>query len=154
MMEDLDPASQKLLNQQKPLMPPAKPPVSALISALRKTPTEEESFQTWIRGLPWFSEFVSEYGEEPDLSPKANYDYRAAYKAGIKPERDPYDGNRYHWLSSTPDGRMLKSPDHPTAWKEHYMRESGVNPDSIGLGKTQAEAWLRRKKENNLRSRK
>jgi hypothetical protein len=103
--------------------------------------SEEQQFQDWIRSTPWHSEYVKEYNEEPDLDTK-DYDYRAAWKAGIKPERDPHDKNRYHWPSSLPDGKMLKSEDHPTAWKEYFMRETGKNPDDIGIkDAAQAEQW-------------
>ncbi len=103
------------------------------------TPEEEASFQKGIRDTEWFKEFVKQYGEEPDLSAKADYDYRAAWQAGIRPERNAADGNRYHWASSAPDGSMLKSADHPTAWKEHYMRATGVDPDVAGVTKEQWE---------------
>ena len=102
------------------------------IGNLLMQPDEEFIFQKWIRGLPWFAEFKQEYGEEPDLSPSSDYDYRAAWKAGITPERDKYDKNKYHWPSSTNVGQMLKSANHPTAWKEHFMRATGINPDQIG----------------------
>jgi len=97
-----------------------------------KTPNDEAAFQNWIRNTGWFDEFVKEYGEEPDLNTK-DYDYRAAWKAGVQPERDPYDNNRFHWPSSLPGGKMLKSAEHPTAWKEYFMRDTGVNPDSLNL---------------------
>jgi hypothetical protein len=104
----------------------------------KKMPNNESEFQNWIRGTDWFKEFKSEYNEEPDLDTK-DYDYRAAWKAGVQPERDPYDNNRFHWPSSLPTGKMLKSAEHPTAWKEYFMRETGVNPDALGL-KTPEEA--------------
>jgi hypothetical protein len=90
---------------------------------------EEAAFQSWIKELPWWKEFTAEYGEEPDLN-AGDYDYRAAWKAGVKPERDEYDGGRYHWPSSAVNSPMLKAFDHPTAWKEDYMQATGVNPDS------------------------
>jgi hypothetical protein len=93
---------------------------------------DETMFQNWIRGTDWFKEFVREYGEEPDLNTK-DYDYRAAWKAGVVPERDPYDKNRFHWPSSLSSGKMLKSENHPTAWKEYFMRDTGVNPDALGI---------------------
>jgi hypothetical protein len=104
----------------------------------KKMPNNELEFQNWIRGTDWFKEFKSEYNEEPDLDTK-DYDYRSAWKAGVQPERDPYDNNRFHWPSSLPTGKMLKSAEHPTAWKEYFMRETGVNPDALGL-KTPEEA--------------
>lgn len=105
--------------------------------------SEEKAFQKWIRSTEWFNEFVKQYGEEPDLSKNADYDYRAAWKAGIKPERYEYDDNKYHWPSSLPSGEMLKSEDHPTAWKEYFMRETGVNPDKVGIkNKEQADIYI------------
>ena len=100
--------------------------------ASRDLPNDETAFQNWIRNTGWFQEFEKEYGEEPDLDTK-DYDYRAAWKAGVQPERDPYDNNRFHWPSSLPNGQMLKSEEHPTAWKEYFMRETGANPDALGL---------------------
>ena len=85
-----------------------------------------------IRRTPWHKEFVEQYGEAPDLS-TTDYDYLAAWRAGIRPQRDPFDQNRYHWSSSTPDGKMLKSEGHKTAWKEYFMRETGKNPDALGI---------------------
>jgi hypothetical protein len=99
---------------------------------------QEQAFQSWIRNTDWFKEYVMEYGEEPDLN-IPEYDYRAAWRAGITPQRDPYDRNRYHWPSSLPSGEMLKSKEHPTAWKEMFMRETGQNPDAIGI-KTKEDA--------------
>jgi len=110
-------------------------------------PKDEAEFQSWIRNTGWFDEFVKEHGEEPDLNTK-DYDYRAAWKAGLEPERDPYDNNRFHWPSSLPSGEMLKSEDHPTAWKEYFMRDTGVNPDSLGLKtKEDANIYLKNKEQ-------
>ena len=102
-----------------------------LLGGLSLDPEKENEFQNWIRSTGWFNEFVKEYGEEPDLN-IPDYDYRSAWLAGIQPERDPYDKNRYHWASSAPSGEMLKSANHPTAWKEMFMRQTGVNPDALG----------------------
>jgi len=115
---------------------PAPTQDSQVSSALPKN--EEQQFQNWIRSTDWFKEYVKEFNEEPDLNIQ-EYDYRAAWKAGITPQRDPYDKNRYHWPSSDPSGKMLKSQDHPTAWKEFFMRDTGMNPDALGL-KTKEEA--------------
>lgn len=99
---------------------------------------QEQDFQAGIKKTEWFKEYVKEYGEEPDLNTK-DYDYRSAWKAGIRPQRDPYDKNRYHWSSSNPEtGEMLKSKEHPTAWKEEYMKQTGKNPDEAGITKEQA----------------
>jgi hypothetical protein len=94
---------------------------------------EEKKFQAKIRATPWFSEFKKKYGEEPNLSSSADYDYRKAVKGGAMPQRDEYDNNSYHWPSALPSGEMLKSKDHPTLWKEKYMRATGKNPDATGV---------------------
>jgi hypothetical protein len=130
----------------------APAPVNAL-SGLASAPTqratsklnadEESAFQNWIKSTGWYKEFRNEYNEEPDLN-DSEYDYRAAWKAGIQPERDPYDKNRFHWPSSLPTGEMLKSPTHPTAWKEYFMRQTGQNPDAVGIRSPQeAEVYLK-----------
>jgi hypothetical protein len=95
---------------------------------------DEANFQKGIRSTEWFKEYVKEYGEEPNLN-SSDYDYRKAWKSGVRPEKDPYDNNRHHWPSSLEDGTMLKAADHPTAWKEYYMRMTGRNPDEIGATK-------------------
>ena len=97
---------------------------------------EEQKFQRWITALPWYSEFQQEYGRPPDLN-TPDYDYRAAWRAGITPSRDPYDNNRYHWGSVNPQtGQELKATNHPTAWMEDYMRITGRDPraDSMAGG--------------------
>jgi len=104
----------------------------------------ENSFQKGIRSSQWFKEYVNEYGEEPDLN-TTDYDYRKAWAAGIRPERDPYDNNRLHWGSALPDGTMLKSPSHKNEWKEYYMRITGQNPDAVGATKADYEKLKLRK---------
>jgi hypothetical protein len=93
---------------------------------------DEARFQSWFRGLPWFQEFVRNFGEEPDPD-DPHYDYRAAWRAGIEPERYEYDGGRYHWPSMAPNGVPLKSEGHPTMWMEHFMRETGQDPAALGI---------------------
>ena len=106
--------------------------------------SERQQIEAEIRQTPWFKEFVAQYKEEPDLSPNADYDYITAWRAGVRPERDPYDQNRYHWSSKTPEGVMLKKPEHPTLWKTNFMDQTGQNPDAIGVKtEQQAQEWLR-----------
>jgi hypothetical protein len=106
-------------------------------------PKEEAQFQTWIKALPWYSQFIRKYGSEPNLN-TPDYNYRAAWKAGIVPRETPYD-NIHHWPSSLPDGTMLKSENHPTAWMEYFMRKTGVDPSSLGLKtKEQGEEFIKR----------
>jgi hypothetical protein len=113
------------------------------------SPAEEKSFLSWIKGTEWFKEYVTEYDEAPDLE-TTDYDYRAAWKAGIRPERDPYDKNKFHWPSSDEGGKMLKSESHPTAWKEYFMKATGRNPDEVGITK---EDYERLEKAGRLKGR-
>jgi len=93
---------------------------------------KEAQFMAGIQATPWYKSFLQRYGEAPNLGPDADYDYRKAWAAGIRPQPDPYDNNFPHWPSSTGAGEMLKAPNHPTAWKEYYMRQTGINPDAVG----------------------
>lgn len=103
---------------------------------------EEKKFQSWIKNTGWFKEFVRDVGKEPNLNTKA-YDYRGAWKAGVVPKRDKNDNNRYHWSSSH------KSEDHPTMWKDKFMKKTGKNPDAIGIKSKEAgEKYI--KKNRNL----
>ena len=113
------------------------------------SPAEEKSFQSWIKGTEWYKEYVNEYDEAPDLD-TSDYDYRAAWKAGIRPERDPYDKNKFHWPSADESGKMLKSESHPTAWKEYFMKATGRNPDEVGITK---EDYERLEKAGRLKGR-
>lgn len=88
--------------------------------------SDEAAFQQWIRALPWFEQFKQRYGEEPDLN-TPHYDYRAAYRAGVTPQPDPYDNNMFHWDS------RFKAKSHPTHWKGVYMDRTGRNPDADGV---------------------
>jgi len=127
------------------------PVVGAAVKAVMGE-DEEDKFQKWIRSLPWFDEFKRKYGEEPNLDSK-DYDYRAAWKAGVKPTVNKYDG-LYHWSSGYLDksGKQvwLKSQDHPTAWMQHFLDETGKDPQSLGI-KTKQEGdeyltkWRRKK---------
>ena len=91
----------------------------------------EEAFQKGVRNTEWFKEFVQEHGEEPNLN-TPHYNYRKAWAAGVRPDhRSKYDG-KLHWGSLNPEtGEMLKSEDHPTAWKQHFMELYNVDPDSL-----------------------
>ena len=71
--------------------------------------------------------------------PRADYDYRGAWKAGVGAQDYEFD-DRMHWPSSTAAGRMLKSPKHPTAWMEYFMQDTGVDPNLVGL-RTADEAY-------------
>ena len=70
-----------------------------------------------------------------------NYDYRLAWLRGEQPQINQYDG-RYHWASKTQKGEWLKSPQHPTAWKEIFMEQTGDDPDEFRLNPETAEIIL------------
>lgn len=126
-----------LISEQPTVLSPAR--VNPLLEK-QAAAIQERNFLNGIKATPWFREFVQQYGEEPDLSRNADYDYRKAWAAGIRPVRDPYDNNRFHWPSSLPNGQMLKADNHPTAWKELYMRATGINPDAVGATQTD---WMK-----------
>jgi hypothetical protein len=108
--------------------------------------SEEPKFQEWLQKTKLFDSVKQEIAAENKIPVNAlddnrvlkmllnskDYDYRGAYKAKIKEEISPHD-NKPHWPSSTEDGRMLKSPQHETAWKEFFMRKYNKDPDDIGL---------------------
>ena len=108
---------------------------------------ERQRIEAEIRQHPWYSEFCKEFNECPDLGPNANYDYMTAWKAGIRPQINPND-QRYHWDSKTPDGRMLKKPDHPTIWKTYFMDATGIDPDTIGIkNKQEGQTYIQQQKQ-------
>lgn len=97
---------------------------------------EEAAFREWLIKSKWFQQIrddVAASGERVDdaalyeelTGPRADYDYRGAWKAGVGAQDYEFD-DRMHWPSSTADGRMLKSPKHPTAWMEYFMQDTGV----------------------------
>ena len=70
---------------------------------------DEGAFQAGIRATPWYDEFVAKYGEAPDLN-TPDYNYRAAWAAGARPDvRDPYD-QLLHWDS------RFKGENHPNRY--------------------------------------
>lgn len=104
------------------------------------TPAQQEErtrFEHEMGASPWATEYHARFGEKPNLY-APEYDLLNAWRNNVQPTRDPYDNNSLHWPSRLPDGTWLKAQDHPTAWKEHAMNATGVNPDAVGL--TQ-DAW-------------
>ena len=99
---------------------------------------QESQFQDWAQRLPWYTQFTQNYGEPPDLN-TTDYDYRRAWQQGIQPTM--YIDGKYHWPSIDTQGQPLKSPTHKTWWKEIYMRETGQNPDEVGI--TEPPDWIR-----------
>ena len=121
-------------------------------------PAEEAKFRTWIQGTKLFNSVKADIAAENNLQPEKldnnkvidmlsqqnDYDYRGAWKAGVKEVISKHD-NRPHWPSSAGD-KMLKSPKHETAWKEFFMRQYNKDPDDIGLSTfDQARQWSAKK---------
>jgi hypothetical protein len=92
----------------------------------------ENQFQGGILSSPWHSGFLKQYGEAPDLN-TPDYNYRAAWSAGLRPAPYAHDSNRYHWPSALPGGGSLKSENHPTMWMEQFMKQTGVDPNELGI---------------------
>ena len=91
---------------------------------------EEQQFQQGIRGTPWFREFTQKHGE-PNLN-DPNYDYRAAWKSGARPDvRDPGDG-MLHWPS------QFKGPDHPNRFDFSAIPARTIKPP---LSKLSNRIW-------------
>lgn len=89
----------------------------------------------------WREQFTTKHGGPPVLD-DPDYDYRAAWKAGIRPAPYKHDGGAYHWASSA-EGKMLKGENHPTAWMEHFMEATGKDPNDLGIkSKEEGEAYL------------
>ena len=92
------------------------------------SPKEEERFQKEIKSSPWYLQYKTKYKEEPNLT-DPNYDYREAWKQGVKPEINPTD-NMYHW-SDRAGNTMLKSIYHDAAWAQPFMDQYKINPDNL-----------------------
>mgnify|MGYP006276434159 CR=1 FL=1 len=116
------------------IAPPAK---------VKLTPAEEIKFQNEMKSSDWYKEYKNNYGEAPNLDSK-DYNYRAAWKSGAKPERYAPDENRLHWPSETSKGESLKAINHPTGWMEDYMQLTGKDPsEPTSLSDKQAAAMKR-----------
>lgn len=107
------------------------------------SPEEEERFRHWLSSTQWFKDIHEKVkAHEGDIpaavlladmtGDKSDYDYRGAWMSGIEAKTYQHDG-QMHWPSRTPDGRMLKSPNHPTAWMEFFMQQHGIDPNEIGI---------------------
>lgn len=128
---------------------------------------EEVKFRNWIQGTKLFNSVKLDIAKENNLDPakldnnkvidmissQGDYDYRGAWKAGVKEVISKHD-NRPHWPSSAGD-KMLKSPKHETAWKEFFMRAYNKDPDDIGLSTLQqAKSWSEKQQQLNPRLKK
>jgi hypothetical protein len=91
------------------------------------TPGHETEFQNYMAFDPgvrqWRNAFTRKYGEAPEIE-GGDYDYRRGYIEGARPQATPGDSVP-HW------GSQGKAANHPTAWKEDFMRAFGVDPDTV-----------------------
>lgn len=74
----------------------------------------EEAFQRWWKTNPavvnWREKMKAKFGSEPSQD-VPEYDYRAAFRAGVEPEEVPQD-DVPHWSSE------FKSDDHPNRFEK------------------------------------
>ena len=106
-------------------------------------PDQEKQFQSDIKDTPWYTEFKQKYGEEPNLD-DPDYNYRRAWLVGVRPDTRNQNDGMYHWSDTTTAGEILKSPHHPTAWMEPFMRQyPGVDPETSNDPRVGAfkQAW-------------
>lgn len=114
-------------------------------SPTRLSVGQEQEFRQWLPTTQWFGQIkkliAKRRGQEPDdnslmselVDRDGDYDYRGAWLAGVGPQDYAHDPNAQHWQSRTPDGKPLKSPNHPTAWMEYFMQHHKEDPMSLGL---------------------
>ena len=103
-----------------PFAPTVLPPEDE--AKFRQDMAEKPEYKTWS------DSFRQRFGEQPNLN-DPQYDYRGAWQGGIVPQPYAPDQGFPHWPSALPSGQMLKAPDHPTAWMEHFMQQFGVDPN-------------------------
>jgi hypothetical protein len=121
-------------------------------------PEKESAFRKWLTNTDWFAEVKKDIADENGVDVKkiddaralemvlenSDYDYRGAWLDRASTSRDAHDG-KIHWPSSDSRGRSLKSPEHPTAWKEFFQKNLLTNPDDLGLRDPEtARQWSQR----------
>ena len=128
--------------------------------------SDEKEFRSWFKDTKLFNSIKEDIAKDEGLPVSAldnkkvlemivnskDYDYRGAWKAGIEEQVSPYD-NKVHWPSAKGD-KFFKAPNHPTTWKEFFMRQYKVDPDELNLQNiNQAIEWTRSKTEADPRTR-
>lgn len=90
---------------------------------LTKLPEEQEvQFQQFIKSSAWYKEFTKDFGGPPDLD-DPNYDYRGAWEEmGADMFALDEESGKIHGFDRAPSGKWLKSPEHPTVFKQ-YLQE-------------------------------
>lgn len=93
---------------------------------LSLSPDEERLFQQWIYRHPHTTLLAHAVGVRPSWiaeeiinNPSPDYDYRRAWREGTDWAMDPNDGT-LHGGSMSREGNWLKSPEHPTSWKQAF----------------------------------
>jgi hypothetical protein len=128
---------------------------------------DEKKFRGWLAATPWYSEVSGKIAAENGMEKsqldqnrvidmltgdKTDYDYRGAWKANARTSASQHDSGLQHWPSADATGRMLKSPQHGTAWKEFFMRQYQRDPDDLGLKDMQAaQAWSLKQQQPPVR---
>ena len=101
------------------------------------SPQEEQLFQRDMQFSPtwgaWRRQFIAREGAAPNTNVGGDYNYRAAWKMGANPGYDP-GSKEIHGYSSAQLAPYatpfpFKEKNHPTMWKEDYMRQFRTNPD-------------------------
>ena len=83
----------------------------------------------------WRRDFIKNVGGQPNTEPGGDYNYRLAWLSGATPETDPGTGEVHGFSSARippfKDPVGLKSDNHPTMWKETFMKKFQANPDVV-----------------------
>lgn len=107
--------------------------------------SEEDTtkYQSDVIKSKWFQDTKKRHPDQSneqvlrDQESMGHYDLKGAWQQGMFTKSDAAAANKYdnvHHLSDEgTSGKMLKSPDHPTAWMEFFMNQHKKDPQSLGL---------------------
>ena len=106
-------------------------------------PEENEQYRKDVFQSKWFKDTKKRHPDQSndqvlnDQEAMGHYDLKGAWQQGMFKQSDKSAANKYdnvHHLSDAgAGGKMLKSPDHPTAWMEFFQNQHGKDPESMGL---------------------
>lgn len=121
----------------------------------------EAQFRDEMRESPWFTQYQSEFGEEPDLD-TPGYDFRRAWRDGVRPTPDPDDNGRYKWPAAS--SGALASPmasatgtyytprDTDAEWRQKFQEKTGQNSVTLGItSPLDAQYWMSRNEPEGSR---
>lgn len=111
----------------------------------RLAPEEAPEFENWMTKSELYQNIKNQVAAENKIPvdkiddkrlingmmSQGEYDYVGAWKDNVGSEVSQHDGQP-HMPSRDSKGRMLKSPNHPTTWKEYFMGAYGYDPDDMG----------------------